>query len=233
MKKIGLVVLLFITLLGKGVFAQDPSTAPVGQVPASVPQVPAGNDLYPQALQAYLAGNYDQAILLDSRALQADPKDAKAQALLSILVSEKDKASQSVIWIGKENGGEPVPVSLPAPVTVTQEKTEAVPVSKRPARKVLAMAELEARVNAVAFLLERDQNSQYRELKGAQVSAQKRLDEISSRSLLGNILLLLALLVAVAALWKSWQNGEEMRRRMSLIGREYEKDGRVVQMRKM
>jgi hypothetical protein len=234
MKKIGFVVLLFITLLGRGAFAQDQSTVPVGQVPAaSIPQGPAGNDLYSQALQAYLAGNFDQAILLDSRALQADPKDAKAQALLSILVSEKDKASQTVIWIGKEGGTEMAAVNPPAPIPAPVASAPGQPVAPKRHPKGQSMSELEARVNAVVFLLERDQNSQYRELKGAQVGVQKRLDEINSRSLLGNFLFLLALLMAGAALWKSWRNGEDLRRRMSLIGREYGKDDRVVQMRKM
>ncbi|HVZ80480.1 MAG TPA: hypothetical protein VHE12_06700 [bacterium] len=243
MKKVELAVLLFLLLSGKPLLAQDQAAQPAVPVPAgipAVPQVPTESDFYSQALQAYLAGNYDQAILLDSRALQADPKDAKAQALLSILVNEKDKANQSVIWIGKENSGE---VALaPAPVTVIQEKIVQRPAAPRPAAKTQGLAELEARVNAVAFLLERDQNSQYRELTGAQVAVQKRLDEINLNlhdlhqgATIGNILFLVALLVALAALWKSWRNGEDMRRQLGHLeyGKDRDESGRVVQMRKM
>lgn len=237
MKKIGLVVLLFIISLGRGALAQDQPAVPLGQAPgtsAPVPPTPAGNDLYSQALQAYLGGNYDQAILMDSRALQADPKDAKAQALLSILVSEKDKANQTVIWIGKENGTEVAAVDPPVPVTAPVVAPQAKPPAARSSAKTQGLAELQARVNAVAFLLERDQNSQYRELKGAQVGVQKRLDEINARSLWGNFLFLLALLVGATALWKSWRNEREIRHQMTFWhGHERNEQGRVVQMRKM
>lgn len=247
MKKISFVVLLFLLLVGGSTAARSQSVVPEAPAPAAASSLPPAipNDFYSQALQAYLAGNYDQAILMDSRALQADPKDAKAQALLSILVSEKDKATQTVIWIGKENTAAaltaPEPVPAPAPVTVVQERVEPK-AAPRPAVKDASLRELEARVNAVAFLLERDQNSQYRELTGAQIAVQKRLEDMSLTlrdlhhgATMGNILFLLALLVALAALWKSWRNGEDMRRQMSLMGqgRDRDESGRVLQMRKM
>lgn len=244
MKKAFLVGLLFLVHWGIPVPSQAQSVSVDPSIPATALNVPGstGSDLYSQALQSYLAGNYDQAILFDSKALQANPQDPKAQALLSLLVNEKDKANQTVIWIGKENVNEPMPVNLPAPVTVIQEKVVNRTAPSRPSLKGQGMAELEARVNAVAFLLERDSNSQYRELTGAQTAVQKRLDEINGSlqdlhqgAKMGNILFFLALLVAMIALWKSWQNGQELRRQMSQWGqgRERDEQGRVVQMRKM
>lgn len=67
-------------------------------------EVPAtgesADDLYQGALQAYLAGDFDQAILMDTKALQLNPQYPKAEGLLSILISEKDTAKKTVIWIG-------------------------------------------------------------------------------------------------------------------------------------
>jgi hypothetical protein len=238
MKKIVLSSLLFLAFLVDPVLLRAQS---VPVVPATVLPVQAstGSDLYSQALQSYLAGNYDQAILFDSKALQTDPQDAKAQALLSLLVNEKDKANQTVIWIGKENVHEPMSVDLPAPVPGVQEKIVDRSAPSRPSLKGQGMAELQARVSAVAFLLERDSNSQYRELTGAQNAVQKRLDEIDrslhQATVMSNIFFLLALLVALAALWKSWRNGQEIRHQMPQWrhGRERDEQGRVVQMRKM
>lgn len=180
------------------------------------------DDLYQGALQAYLAGDLDQAILLDSKALQLNPQFQKAEALLSVLVSEKDTARKTVIWIG----GKPATVEQapalppPAPVTVLKERvitrTESAP--RLDSQK---LAELESRVQMVAFLLERDSFNQYHELAGAQAQSAKRLDEIAQsvkdmgRGMgLSNFLFLLALVVACLALWKSWRTSRELESRL-------------------
>ncbi len=177
------------------------------------------NDYYQSALQAYLAGDFDRAILLDTKALQADPQDKKAGALLDILVSEKDTANRTDIWIGGKptlSGNEPAKAAPQTPVTVFKEKPG------RPASvDDVKLKELEARIQTVAFLMERDSASQYRELSGAQVQTDNRLDDISLglKGLNGwmwvsNVLFLLALVVSSLALWKSWKNGREIKRRM-------------------
>lgn len=182
-------------------------------------------DDYQSALQAYLSGDFDQAILLDSKALQANSQDKKAQALLSILISEKDNANKTVIWIGGKPAIVESPKSLeaPAPVTIIQEKT--VQAGTHPGSVgSKKLAELEARVQTTAFLMERDSFSQYRELNGAQVATNKRLEDISStlkdvgngvqRS---NVLFLLALAFSVAAFWKSWKNGEDIKKQKVIV----------------
>ena len=185
--------------------------------------VPA--DYYQSALQAYLSGDFDQAILLDSKALQANTQDKKAQALLSILISEKDNANKTVIWIGGKPAIVESPKSLevPAPVTIIQEKT-VQEVSHPAAVNNKKLAELEARVQTTAFLMERDSFSQYRELNGAQVATNKRLEEISSTLKdLGNgeqhsnFLFLLVLVVSAVALWKSWKNGQDIKKQKVII----------------
>jgi hypothetical protein len=190
------------------------STTAIAQ---AVNPLPTPTDYYQGALQAYLSGDFDQAILLDSKALQSDSQDKKAQALLSILISEKDNANKTVIWIG----GKPAIVEpsqnpeVLAPVTIIQEKT--VPSGIRPASAgSKKLAELEARVQTTAFLMERDSFSQYRELSGAQVATNKRLDDISkdlgNGAQRSNFLFLLALLLSGAALWKSWKNGQDIQK---------------------
>lgn len=177
------------------------------------------NDYYQSGLQSYLAGDFDQAILWDSKALQLDPQDKKAASLLSILVSEKDTANKTVIWIGgkpslvQDVNPNPQPV---APVTIIKENApRAVGTESR------KLQELETRVQTVAFLMERDSFNQYRELSGAQAQTSKRLDDISFNlkglglgMWVSNILFILALAVAGLSLWKSWKNGVEIKKQM-------------------
>jgi hypothetical protein len=201
------------------------------------------NDYYQSALQAYLAGDFDQAILLDSKALQANPQDKKAEALLSILVSEKDTSNKTIIWIG----GKPSVVEkdqtspeLQAPVTVFKEKTNQG-ITRPTGDNNKKLSELETRVQTVAFLLERDSFNQYRELNSAQIQTTKRLDDISlslkemgSGLKVSSFLFLLALVVAVIALWKSWKNGEDLKKQMRVLhpSSGSEERNRVVNIRR-
>lgn len=192
------------------------------------------NDYYQSALQAYLAGDFDQAILLDSKALQTDPQDKKAEALLSILVSEKDAANKTVIWIGGKPtlaGNEPINPVPQVPVTIFKDK-----VSRPAGADSGKLKELEARIQTVAFLMERETFSQYRELSGAQVQTSRRLDDISLNlkglggwMWVSNILFLLTLAVSSLALWKSWKNGREIKRRM----RTFHEPGRIEEKGKI
>jgi hypothetical protein len=180
--------------------------------------LPVTVDNYQSALQAYLSGDFDQAILLDSKALQADPQDKKAQALLSILISEKDNSNKTVIWIGGKPAivEEPKSIEAPAPVTIFQEKT--VHVGTRPAAADnKKLSELEARVQTTAFLMERDSFSQYREITGAQVSTNKQLADISLGLKDLDFLFFLALILSSAALWKSWKNGQEIKKQKATM----------------
>lgn len=198
------------------------------------------NDYYQSALQSYLTGDFDEAILWDSKALQVDPQDKKASALLSILVSEKDTANKTVIWIGgKPSVVENVPANPVSQVPVTIFKDRG---SRPAAVDSKKMQELETRVQTVAFLMERDSFNQYRELSGAQAETTKRLDEISfdlkgvgSGTKVSNFLFFLALVLAGIALWKSWKNGEEIRKQKEsfIHSASAEEKGRVIKIHRM
>ncbi len=200
----------------------------------------SANDYYQSALQSYLTGDFDQAILWDSKALQIDPQDKKAGELLSLLVSEKDMANKTVIWIG----GKPTVVEQgtanaapQAPVTLFKER-----MVRSPSTDDRKLAELETRVQTVAFLMERDSFSQYRELSSAQAQTTKRLDDISYdlKDLglgmkVSDIFFVLALAVACLALWKSWRNGLEIQKRTQDFNpsAQTEERSRVVNIRRM
>ena len=81
--------------------------------PTAAPTVEnqAAEDLYRQALGAYLDGNYDKAIVFTAKSLEKDPIYAKSKSLLTILTSEKEQEGKTVIWLA----GEPVLVT-PTPV---------------------------------------------------------------------------------------------------------------------
>ncbi len=212
-------------------------TAVAAQTAQTVEAPKPVNDYYQSALQAYLTGDFDEAILWDSKALQVDPQDKKASALLSILVSEKDTANKTVIWIG----GKPTVVEnalanqVPqVPVTIYKDRT-----GRSAAVESRKMQELETRVQTVAFLMERDSFNQYRELSGAQVQTNKNLEEISlNLKGLGFgmwILFILVLAVASLSLWKSWKNGEEIKRQAESFHRTAptEEKGRVIKIHRM
>jgi len=222
--KLNIGIILFWAL---AVFVRAQAVDPSAPVP----------DYYGSALQAYVSGDFDQAILLDSKALQANSQDKKAQALLNILVTEKDNANKTVIWIG----GKPAIVEAPnngeqpAPVTIFKEKV----VGENPVRLVPVnnhrLAELETRVQTVAFLMERDSFSQYRELNGAQVATNKRLEDLGGGIQRINILFLLALFLSAAALWISWKNGQDLKRQKESLHQASgsENRERVVNIRRL
>lgn len=144
-KAIGLGFLALLAVVALGAASEVPPTA-------------AG--YYQQALESYLGGDYDQAILLDTKSLQVDPGSTKAKALLSVLVSEKETAGKTVIWIG----GQPtlvekkVPAAPPAPVIQREIiRTERLDQAK--------LQELENRIQTVALLMEKGTAAQYAELE--------------------------------------------------------------------
>jgi hypothetical protein len=80
-------------------------------------------------------------------------------------------------------------------------------------------------VQTTAFLMERDSFSQYRELTGAQVATNKRLEDIDltlkdleNGVQHSDLLFLLALIVSGAALWKSWKNGQDIKNQKAMTG---------------
>ena len=144
------------------------------------------NEVYQSALKAYLEGDFDQAILLDTRAIQADANNRKASDLLAVLVGEKEQNQKTEIWIGSDKALNQVPlVSSPIPQTlpaasrvrhVSKTRSHKAPPLKAAAKEVDNSA-LEARVETILLLMGRNASDQYKELTAAQMDTMKRMEE--------------------------------------------------------
>lgn len=193
-----------------------------GAIPAVWP-APAGSvkakDLYQEALDSYLSGNYDKAVLLDTQALQADPQDRKASELLNILVYEMKWAHQTDIWIGAQDS--PLSPKIPA-------ATAPPPPGKPSLRKTFkagpaALSQLAAQIQVMNLLMARNAEEQAKMLKLAQGNEDGKWRDLSQRVawLEGQsptdelvpmrILCLLALLVAFIALVSSLKTQKELK----------------------
>jgi hypothetical protein len=184
---------------------------------------------YQEALQAYLSGDLDQAILLDSKALEINPRSPKASALLNVLISEKDMAGKTVIWIGGKPSvvdKEAVPAQAPAAPKVRTVHSGSGVDNKK-------LAELEARIQAIALLMDRGAQGQYQELKDAQIETTKRLEGMGGRGL--GLLSILAILLSLTALWMSWKTRREQKRQRHIDSRSGHREGqeKVVHFRRM
>jgi len=195
-------------------------------------------DFYQKALEAYLAGDLDQAIVLDSRVLKADPRDLKASSLLNILISEKDQAGRTVIWIGGKPSAEaPAPQVKPVPRVIVQKRTAGLSAADRQ-----KLQELEERVQLVGQLMERQTRERYKEMAEGQAQTAQRLKElgtaqegagqrlevlgrtlkeISKGSRVPTWLALLALLVAAISLLLQLRTRRELARQGHLLRQTY------------
>jgi hypothetical protein len=199
-------------------------------------------DYYQNALQAYLTGDYDQAILLDCKALEINPKYKKANSLLSVLISEKEKAKNTVIWIGGKK-------------VLVDKNLSVVNIVSRKARAGSGLdsgklKELENRIQTVALLMARDSYDQYHELSSGQVQNSIRLDEVSKQikdmgeanqkqieerekdSRISFLLSLLALVISLFALWISRKTRRDQKRQFATLARNPQIDhlGNVVNL---
>jgi len=191
---------------------------------------------YQSALESYLSGDYEQAILLDSQALQANPGYKKAKALLDVLIQEKDRMKKSEIWLRGEDK-----LQVPLPKAAVPARTRQVVVRQELDKEKLQ--ELESRIQTVALLMERDTMDRYHELSDNQAQSATRLDNMAKsladieesekrasaemdRGFGWNYFLsLLAILLSSWALWTSRQTRKEQERMKALLTRLNPLDG--------
>lgn len=191
---------------------------------------------YESALESYLSGDYEQAILLDSQALEVKPDYKKAKALLDVLVKEKDRMTKSEIWLRGEDQAK-VPIPIPRSSTRAQRVIINHELDKE------KLQELENRIQTVALLMERDSMDKFHELSDGQVQNNTRLDNIAktvedaqeaqkksdaemAKGFGWNYFFsLLAILLASWALWNSRQTRKEQERQLALLNRINPLDG--------
>ena len=206
MTGLGLCLLVTSTLLASG-----------------VPSQRSADDYYGMALQSYLLGDFDQAFNMDSKSLELDPGHVKANALFSVLTTEKGWAPKTEIWIGgkskvnQKRGGRPVSVGIP----------KSTPPRLIPGK----LEELESRIQIISLLNSMDSQERYRALSVRQAQNLDRLDEIAGRSddreaanqrRFGDnekgfgilyLISLLALIVSGAAFWVNWKTRRSLAKR--------------------
>lgn len=133
--------------------------------------------LYQQALDTYLNGDYDQAILLAAQSVEADPQDQKSRDLLTLLTKEKKEIGASEIWLpsqaAKPNGlmENPVP-ALPTPVRSKAVQRQIEKIQERFNNFYVNQAQenglFQGQILAVSELLRENANHQYDELRKSQ-----------------------------------------------------------------
>ena len=160
------------------------------QTPAATAVQPQDSDaLYRQALDTYLNGDYDQAILLAAKSVEADPKNQKAENLLLLLTNEKKDIGNYEIWLsthpsaklpgdsGLLTASEPPPSGSPA------GPDEIGAVQKRLnifyAAQTRENGQFEGQIQAVSELLRENSNHQYDELRKSQVDLLNEMENAS------------------------------------------------------
>ncbi len=172
--------------------------------------------LYQKGMDAYLQGDYDQAILCAAKSLELDPSYTKSKDLLSILIVEKEQGEQTEIWLdGKQR-------NLPAPKTTDPNLSSELDKLNSRVKKIegrRGFDELEHRIQVVADLMEKTTDGQYQELRDAQVQTQQRLDTlVKGQTGQGTNLFWLFVLVClslVLSVWAHFRRDPKQARRLA------------------
>jgi hypothetical protein len=202
------IFLCLVSVVGGAALSLNAQTAG----PAPTPTAAEG--FYHQAMNAYLDGNYDQAIVFTAQSLQADPNFDKSKNLLTVLTTEKENEGKTVIWLA----GKPVVVAAPrVPLPVDESGIE------ESFRKLQARfnnyADAQARKNnqtdgqiqVIQELVQSSTSNGYEDLKKSQGELYKELqkDEADRSQDLRFLYILcsLSVLFSVAAIWKKNRGG--------------------------
>jgi hypothetical protein len=169
---------IFFPLIGAG----QPVSTPIPNPPQEA------DDLYHKALDAYLDGNYDKAILFAAQSLGKDPTFAKSRNLLSVLIVEKDKDSKTVIWLA----GKPVYVTpTPVPFIIPPQTTDLSGVQKEVTSlqnrfnnfygsQISKNAQTAGQIKIIQELVKNNAGVQYDDLRKSQVEIYNRIKKIEA-----------------------------------------------------
>jgi len=183
------------------------------QTPASAPTPGAvtGDSLYQQALDTYLNGDYDQAILLAAKSVQADPKNQKAQNLLTLLTNEKKDIGKYEIWLSNQAAktAGPIDDSANAGLAASGVQDQIQKVQQHfnyfYTAQTRENGQFQGQIQAVSELLRENSNHQYDELRKSQNDLIGQVQVISQghdRSLwILYFLCFMSLLSSFGALW--------------------------------
>jgi hypothetical protein len=177
-----------------------------------------GDGLYQQALDTYLNGDYDQAILLAAKSVEIDPKNQKAQNLLMLLTNEKKDIGNYEIWLSTHTSNNltttPVIAPVMSPVLTNTSDDPIANVEKRfngfYSAQIRENGQFQGQIQAVSDLLRENSNHQYDELRKSQTDLMSEM-ESASRSSERNLWILYILcfssmLLSACALWSIGRN---------------------------
>jgi hypothetical protein len=141
---------------------------------------------YHKALNFYLDGNYDQAILFAAESLEKDPGYEKSKNLLSVLTSEKEQEGKTVIWLA----GKPVLVT-PTPMPIINTPVENNSGVGKNVEKLQTQLnnfyhsqttkneQVNGQLQVIQELVKDNSSGQYQELKKAQTDIYQELEKIN------------------------------------------------------
>jgi TolA-binding protein len=205
LKRFSFFLLFFFFLLVRQGQCQTP-------VPTAGPEG-TGESLYQQALDTYLNGDYDQAILLAAKSVEEDPQNQKAQNLLTLLTNEKKDIGKYEIWLSTraDKAGAPMDDSAGANTGALtngfQDQMQKVQQHFNAfyTTQTRENGQFQGQIQAVSELLRENSNQQYDELRKSQNDLVQQLQIISrghDRSLwILYVLCLMSMLLSFCALW--------------------------------
>jgi tetratricopeptide (TPR) repeat protein len=181
----------FVFLLGFVLGSASPSA--FAQTPVATAIQPQDSEaLYQQALDTYLNGDYDQAILLAAKSVEVDPKNQKAENLLMLLTNEKKDIGNYEIWLSTHPSSkltaepEALPESEPLSSGSSATHDEIGEVQKRLnvfyAAQTRENGQFQGQIQAVSELLRENSNHQYDELRKSQVDLMNEMETASRGS---------------------------------------------------
>jgi hypothetical protein len=135
---------------------------------------------YQQGLDAYLQGDYDQAILFTAKSLQTDPGFKKSQDLLSILVVEKEQGTQTEIWLSQKRRE----IGVAGPADGHDEiwaEIQKIQGQIGHLANAAQMKALERRMTSLVRLMEKTANGNYEEIQASQARALEKMEVVAGR----------------------------------------------------
>jgi len=205
-KKLIFLTLTMFFLFLSNLKAQTPTATDV--------QPQDGDRLYQQALDTYLNGDYDQAILLAAKSVEIDPKNQKAQNLLMLLTNEKKDIGNYEIWLSTHTSNNLTTTPAISPTLTNTSDNLIENIEKRfngfYSAQIRENGQFQGQIQAVSELLRENSNHQYDELRKSQTDLMNEMESASrgsERNLwILYILCFSSMLLSACALWSIGRN---------------------------
>jgi hypothetical protein len=159
-----------------------------------------------KGMDSFLQGDYDQAILWAAKSLQVEPGYKKAQDLLSVLVVEKERGSQTEIWLGDKARMTQVPGMVPTPdLSDIRHDIQGLGVRVTTLEKRTQTSQLERRIQIITDMMQKEAKDNYRDFKASQDLSLEKIERLAKgQGAMGLSLFWLFVLVALSLVLSVW-----------------------------